>query len=231
MEVFSEEQSSKASEKLFSNPSESPEAIPVDKGLAVEDTIEVSGITHADFINSELIKVYFESPKSGSNKEKEIKDYQQLPMGVVRIQFESREDAAAVVSQSPHLVYGMSFHVRFAPAPTSECIHPQFHTDRLLVSEIPPGVDRESFKLFLKKFTGIDEETCDFRHSLNGSITIVFKEAQSESRLDWIMEKIQQNPLKNVHIGWNAVKFTGKFSSLTSANYTMKKLFSSTLRA
>ena len=90
-------------------------------------------------------------------------------------------DAAAVVSKTLHSVYGMTLHAHFAPASSSKSIHPQFYTDRLLVSGIPPGVDKEFFVLFFEKFTGINEETCDIQEPLDGSTTVLFKEEQSES--------------------------------------------------
>ena len=75
----------------------------------------------------------------------------------------------------------MNLSVQFASTPTSECIHPHFYKDRLLVSGIPPGVDKEIFGLFLQNFTSIDEEKCQIQESLDGSITLVFKEEQSET--------------------------------------------------
>lgn len=101
MEVFPEAQSPEGNEELLPSLAVAPKSISPEKSLVVvpscpndeeflKDTVEVSGITRTD-LDPEMIKLYFTSPKSGGNREKDIKNYEQLQMGVVQIQFDSAE--------------------------------------------------------------------------------------------------------------------------------------------
>ena len=85
-------------------------------------------------------------------------------------------DAAVVVAQTKHVCGKVNLSVRYVPAPVPK----EYDKDKLIVREIPNGVDDKYFDTFVEARLGIesdDDFSVDFR---NTCAIIIFTEEYSD---------------------------------------------------
>ena len=77
-------------------------------------------------------------------------------------------DAAVVVAQTKHVCGKMNLSVRYVPAP----IPKEYDKDKLIVREIPDGVDEEYFNTFIEGRLGIESDN-DFSVDFSKTCSII----------------------------------------------------------
>uniref|UniRef100_A0A1X7T5F9 PAR14-like first RRM domain-containing protein n=1 Tax=Amphimedon queenslandica TaxID=400682 RepID=A0A1X7T5F9_AMPQE len=132
------------------------------------DLIEV---TFDNDIDIDTIQMYFESKRSGGKKEKVVESIKKFEEGVIHIQFESPDDAAAVIAQDEHSIkvkkIPRKLEVRYVPLASLK----EYDKSKLILKDIPKGVEEEFLSLFIEKHLGLDEE--DFTIVLRSNFAIL----------------------------------------------------------
>ncbi|XP_019862522.1 PREDICTED: uncharacterized protein LOC109591180, partial [Amphimedon queenslandica] len=119
--------------------------------------------------------MYFESKRSGGKKEKVVESMKTFEEGVIHVKFESPDDALAVIAHGEHSIkvkkMPCKLEVRYVPLPPVK----EYDKNKLIIKDIPEGVEEVVLSMFIEKHLGIDEE--DFTIDLRSGVAILLLES------------------------------------------------------
>uniref|UniRef100_A0A1X7SWG9 PAR14-like first RRM domain-containing protein n=1 Tax=Amphimedon queenslandica TaxID=400682 RepID=A0A1X7SWG9_AMPQE len=167
----------------FTTSTSTPDALGLDY---YPDLIEV---TFDGDIDTDAIQMYFESKRSGGKKGKVVESIKKFEDGVIRVKFESPDDALAVIAHGEH-----SIKVKKQPHKLEVCYVPllpvkEYDKNKLIIKNIPEGVEEVVLSMFIEKHLGLDED--DFTIDLRSDVAILLLESSyTDEELDEMVEKL-----------------------------------------